>query len=140
LLPVVSTVKAPPTPNLGDQAGTRQAFSAYLGHAAQDADQALQKITAAGSPPVQGGDRLAGQLQGRIGQLSAELAQAKARVEQAAPNDAAALAAAVAAAADVLGSLGDTTQVLGDTSNDPGLRSAFDQAPSCMQLRAAGGA
>lgn len=139
LLPLVATVKAPPTPNPADQAGTRQAYSAYLGKAVADADQALQMITAAGSPPVAGGDKLAGQLQGQIGQLRAELAQAQTRVEQAAPSDAAGLAAAVAAAGDVVGSLGNTASVVGTIGNDPGLRSAFDQAPSCVQLRAAGG-
>ncbi|WP_214370280.1 hypothetical protein [Pseudonocardia sp. H11422] len=138
LVPVVEALRTPPTPDPSDPAATKQAYSSYLTRALQEAEQALQELTAAGPPPVEGGEQIAQDVREQVTELRDDLAEARAQVDKADPNDSAAVGEAVTAVGNVLGALGNSAQALTTISGDPRLEPAFRQAPSCAQLRTIG--
>ena len=136
LIPVVEALRRPPALDPANTAVTQRAYGSYLGDARQKAERALGEVTAAGPPPVEGGEQLAQNVRNQVVDLRDDLAEARAQVERADPNDAVAVGQAVAAAGNVLSSLGNSTQALSTVSGDPRLEPAFREAPSCAQLRA----
>jgi hypothetical protein len=138
LQPIVDRLAAPPTPDLADVTGTRQAYLSYLDTARQLADQALQQLDAAGPPPVTNGDRIASQVRDQLTQMRTDITQAHSRLQQADPGNVISLGPAIAAATDVVGSLGNSTQALTTIRDDPELGPAFAQAPACASLRTVG--
>ena len=135
LIPVVEALRMPPALDPADPAATQRAYSSYLGDARQKAERALEEVTAAGPPPVEGGEQLAQEVRNQVANLRDDLAEARAQVDRVDPRDPAAIGQAVAAAGNVLSSLGNSTQALSPVSGDPRLEPAFREAPSCAQLR-----
>ncbi|MDN5932599.1 MAG: hypothetical protein L0I24_16295 [Pseudonocardia sp.] len=139
LTPLTVRVQMPPAPDLSDAAATQDTFSSYLAMAVADADQAVEGITAAGAPPVEGGDEIAAAVSTQVDELRTELTEAMARVEGADPNNPINLGrVAVGAGADVIGSLGEIVEVATTLSDDPTLGPAFEQSPECAPLRMIG--
>ncbi|MHA6793789.1 hypothetical protein ACVGVM_09775 [Pseudonocardia bannensis] len=138
LVPVVEALRTPPAPDLADPAATKQAYSSYLAQALQEAERAVQDVTAAGPAPVEGGEQIAREVREQVTQLRDDLAEARAQVDQADPGDPAALGRAVTALGNTLASLGNSAQALTAVADNPRLEPAFRQAPSCQQLREIG--
>ncbi|MDQ3764187.1 MAG: hypothetical protein M3460_22175 [Actinomycetota bacterium] len=136
LVPVVDRLGAPPAFDLTAPAATRQAYSTYLAEAQAAAERALESVSAAGSPPVEGGEQIANEVRSDIAELRDDLADARTQVDQADPNNAVAFGRAVVAASNVLGALANNAQALGALDGNPRLDAAFEQAQSCQQLRA----
>ncbi len=134
LNPLVSTLKAPPAPDLGNPAATQQAYRTYLDAAITQTDQARQQVSVAGAPPVPGDDQVGRRVQDQLDQLRTDLTQARSQVDGA--NDPASISQAVGVAGNVLGALGNTAQALAAVSDDAQLDGAFAQSPSCDPLRA----
>ncbi len=138
LLPVVGTLRTPPQIDVTDPAAAQRTYSSYLGEAQAQADQALREVTAAGAPPLAGGEQLAQAVQQQVTDLRNDVTEARAQLDGADPGNPVAIGQAVAAAGNVLGSAGSNVQALGALTSDPELRNAFEQAPSCQELRTAG--
>ncbi len=134
--PLLTTITSPPQLDLGDAAAAKQAYSSYLGTAIAQANQARKQVADAGTPPVS--DQVSQRVQEQLAQLGTKLSQTQTEVDQANLNDPAAITQAVGAAGGVIGSLGDSAQTLAAVRNDSQLAPAFDQTPSCEQLRTLG--
>ncbi|MGH3824599.1 MAG: hypothetical protein ACRDRA_17465, partial [Pseudonocardiaceae bacterium] len=111
------------------------AYSSYLAEAKAEAERALQAVSSAGFPPVDGGEQIANEVRNDIAQLRDDLGDAKTQIDQADPNNAAAIGSAVLAAGNVLGALANHAQALGTLDGNPRLDAAFEQARSCERLR-----
>jgi hypothetical protein len=135
LAPVVNKIGAPPEFDLTAPGATQQAYSVYLAEAHAEAKRALESVSSAGSPPVEGGEQIANEVRSDIVDISDDLAEAKTQVDQADPNNVAAIGRAVVGASNVLGALANNAQALGALDGNPRLDAAFEQAPSCEQLR-----
>ena len=135
LAPVVNKIGAPPEFDLSVPGATQQAYSSYLAEAQAEAKRALDSVSSAGSPPVEGGEQIANEVRSDIKDISDDLADAKTQIDQADPNNVTAIGRAVVAASNVLGALANNAQALGALDGNPRLDAAFEQASSCKQLR-----
>jgi hypothetical protein len=138
LLPVVGTLRTPPSIDVTDPAAAQRAYSSYLQQAMDQAQQAQQQVDQLDAPPVDGGAQLADQVRDQVGDLREDVRQAQQQVADADPANPLSVGQAVAAAGNVLGALGNNAQAVGAIADQPELRAALEQAPACDQLRAAG--
>jgi hypothetical protein len=138
LAPVAETLRTPPPVDFTNAAATREAYLAYIDATLQDAEQAVRQVEGSGPPPVEGGDALAREVRGHVEDLTEDLTEARVQLERADPNDVGAIGQAVAAVGNLMGSLGNSAQAIGELRVDPRLDAAFERAPECQQLTAAG--
>ncbi len=134
LQPAFDRLGAPPQPDLGNLAATRQAYIDYLSNARNAAQQAIDQLSSVGPPPVDNGQQVFDNMRNQLTQLRQDLDNALAQLNRADPNDVAATGLAVGAAVNVFGALGNRAQVLGDLAVDPQLRAAINQTPECQNL------
>ncbi len=127
LRPALGQLGSPPQPDLNNMAATRQAYINYLGNARNATQQATDRISAIGPPPVANGPQILGQMTTQLSQLRDSLNDTLTQLNQANPNDAAAMTRAFGAASHVVGLFNTLTA-------DPQLRAAIDQAPECQNL------
>ena len=132
--PAFDRLGAPPQPDLGNLAATRQAYIDYLSNARNATQQAIDQLPSVGAPPVDNGQQVFDNMRNQLGQLRKDLDDAVAQLNRADPNDAGSIALAFGAAGNVLGALGNRTQVLGDLAIDPQLRTAINQTPECQNV------
>lgn len=129
LQPAFGQLGAPPQPNPGDPAATRQSFVNYLGNARNATQQAIDRLSTIGPPPVDNGPQLLSQIRTQLVGLRDNLNDAVAQLNQANPNDSGAIGRAFGAAGNVVGLLGTLT-------TDPQLSAAIKQTPECQHLSA----
>jgi hypothetical protein len=134
LHPTFDRLGAPPQPDLGNLATTRQAYINYLGNARNATQQAIDQLPTVGAPPVDNGQQVLDNLRNQLIQLHKDLDDALVKLNQANPNDVGATGLALGAAGNVLGALGNRVQVLGNLMIDPHLRAAINQTPECQSL------
>ena len=132
--PAFEQLGAPPQPDLGNLAATRQAYIDYLGDARNAAQQALDRLTAVGPPPVDNGLQVLESMRTQLVQLREDLDEAMAQLNRADPNDVGGAGLALGAAGNVLAALGNRAQVLANLIIDPQLRAAIDQTPECQNV------
>jgi hypothetical protein len=132
--PAFDRLGAPPQPDLGNLATTRQAYIDYLSNARTAAQQAIDQLPSVGAPPIDNGQQVLDNMRNQLSQLRKDLDDAVAQLNRADPNDAGSIALAFGAASNVLGALGNRTQVLGDLAIDPQLRAAINQTPECQNV------
>jgi hypothetical protein len=132
--PAFDRLGAPPQPDLGNLAATRQAYIDYLSNARNATQQAIDQLPSVGAPPVDNGQQVLDNMRNQLSQLREDLDDAVAQLNRADPNDAGSIALAFSAAGNVLGALGNRTQVLGDLALDPQLRAAINQTPECQNV------
>lgn len=132
--PAFDRLGAPPQPDLGNLAATRQAYIDYLSNARNATQQAIDQLPSVGAPPVDNGQQVLDNMRNQLSQLRKDLDDAVAQLNRADPNDAGSIALAFGAAGSVLGALGNRTQVLGDLAVDPQLRAAINQTPECQNV------
>lgn len=130
LRPLITALDAPPQPNLGDVAATKQQYSSYLENASSDAERVLAELPEAG-PPVEGGQQVIDDVRAQLEQLREDLIEATTQVEQADPNDPSAVAEAARAAGNLLGAQGNARQVLNQITQNTQLNAAYEQAAQC---------
>lgn len=118
---------APPQPDFGDPAATRQAFGTYLGNAANATGQAIDLLSSVGAPPVDDGQRILDHMRTRLTELRGNLNNMATQLTAA--N--AANATDVGAIAQALGAIGNVVGLFGTLTNDSQLRAAIDQTPEC---------
>jgi hypothetical protein len=135
LVPLTQRLGSLPVPDLADAAATRQAYVEYLDAAVQETDKAIETVTAAGPPPIEGGDAAANDIRGQLADLRRDLVQARDQIERA-DGDAAAVGQVVAATGNLIESFGNRLQAAAALTDDPRLEAAFEQAPQCRDLRA----
>lgn len=136
--PVVGTLTSPPNTDINNLSATRQNYISYLDTAARQADTARREISAAGAPPVVGGEQIGSTVNDQVTQLRTNVGQALTQIQQTDPNDATSVTQALKAAGNVGGSLVDSTQVMSTLRRNPQLAQAIDQEPSCASLRSTG--
>ena len=134
LQPAFDRLGAPPQPDLGNLAATRQAYIDYLSNARNAAQQAIDQLSSVGPPPVYNGQQVFDNMQNQLTQLRQDLDNALAQLNRADPNDVGGTGLAVGAAVNVFGALGNRAQVLDDLAIDPQLRAAINQTPGCQNL------
>lgn len=127
----VTSVSHPPTPNPADPAGTKQAYSAYLGTALVGADRFLAGLDGAGLAPVPDGLSLTADIRAVFTGLRASFSDAKTQLDAADPAD----PAAVARALEPLSAVPRATAPLARLVADPRLQQAALRSPSCRALR-----
>jgi hypothetical protein len=132
--PAFDRLGAPPQPDLGNLAATRQAYIDYLSNARNATQQAIDQLPSVGAPPVDNGQQVLDNMRNQLSQLRKDLDDAVAQLNRADPNDAGSIALAFGAAGNVLGALGNRTQVLGDLAIDPQLRAAINQTQECQNV------
>jgi hypothetical protein len=114
----------PPEPDLANPGATRQAFSTYLGDAANATQQAIGLLSSVGAPPVDDGQRILDHMRTRLTQLHGNLNNMAAQLNAANADD-------VGAIAQAFGAIGNVVGLFGTLTNDPQLRAAIDQTPEC---------
>ena len=122
------------SPILNNVAATRQAYINYLSNARNAAQQAIDRLSAVGAPPVDNGQQIVDQTRTQLTQLRKDLDDALAQLNRANPQDPGAIGLAVGAADNMIGALGNRTQVLATLYTDSQLRAAINQAPECQNL------
>jgi hypothetical protein len=127
LQPVLSQLGAPPRPDLNNPDATRQAFANYLADARNVTQQAIDRLSSIGPPPVVNGPVILVQIRSQLIALRDNLNDAVTQLNQADPNDSGAIGRAFGAASSVVGLLGTLT-------TDAQLRAAINQAPECQSL------
>jgi hypothetical protein len=132
--PAFEKLGAPPQPDLGNLAATRQAYIDYLGTARNAAQQAIDGLTVVGAPPVDNGVQVLESMRIQLVQLREDLDEAMAQLKRADPNDVGGAGLALGAAANVLAALGNRAQVLANLVIDPQLRAAINQTPECQNV------
>ena len=132
--PAFDRLGAPPQPDLGNLAATRQAYIDYLSNARNATQQAIDQLPSVGAPPVDNGQQVLDNMRNQLSQLRKNLDNAVTQLNRADPNDAGSIALAFGAAGNVLGALGNRTQVLGDLAIDPQLRAAINQTQECQNV------
>ena len=132
--PAFEQLGAPPQPDLGNLAATRQAYIDYLGTARNATQQAIDGLTAIGPPPVDNGVQVLESMRIQLVQLREDLDEAMAQLNRADPNDVGGAGLALGAASNVLAALGNRAQVLANLVTDPQLRAAIDQTPECQNV------
>ena len=134
LRPAFDQLGTPPRLDVNNLAATRQAYLTYLGNARNATQQAIERLTLVGVPPVANGQQILDQTRNQLTQLRNDLDDAVAQLNRADPNDAGAVGLAVGAASNVMGALGNRVQVLAALAQDPQLRAAINQTPECQNL------
>jgi hypothetical protein len=134
LRPAFDQLGTPPQLDVNDLAATRQAYLTYLGNARNATQQAIERLTLVGVPPVAHGQQVLDQTRNQLIQLRHDLDDAVAQLNRADPNDAGAVGLAVGAAGNVMGALDNRVQVLAALAHDPQLRAAINQTPECQKL------
>jgi hypothetical protein len=132
--PAFDRLGAPPQPDFGNLAATRQAYIDYLSNARDATQQAIDQLPSVGAPPVDNGQQVLDNMRNQLGQLRKDLDDAVAQLNRADPNDAGSIALAFGAAGNVLDALANRTQVLGDLAIDPQMRAAINQTPECQNV------
>lgn len=130
LRPLLSTLDAPPQPNLGDPAAIKQQYSSYLENASSEVQRSLDGLPDAG-PPVEGGQQVIDDVRAQLEQLRDDLNEAKAQIDQVNPSDPGAVVEAARAAGNVLGRQGNVRQVLNQITQNAQLNAAYERAPRC---------
>ncbi|MGH3550146.1 MAG: hypothetical protein ACRDQU_18940 [Pseudonocardiaceae bacterium] len=130
LKPVFGQLGTPPRPDLNNPDATRQSLVNYLGNARNATEQAIDRVSAIGPPPVENGMQVLTTLRIQLIALRDNLNNAVTQLDQADPNDSGAISRAFGAAGNVVGLLGTLT-------TDPQLRAAINQSPECQSLSAA---
>jgi hypothetical protein len=118
---------APPQADNNNPTATRQAYADYLSRASNGVQQAMDRLTSIGPPPVANGQQIFDQLRTQLTQLRDSLNNAATQLKAANPNDAAALGPAFGAA-------GNAVALLGTLTSNEELRAAFDQTPECHNV------
>lgn len=129
LQPAFSQLGAPPLPDLNNLDTTRQSFVNYLGNTRNATQQAIDRLSSIGPPPVPNGLQILVQMRTQLIALRDNLDDAVAQLKQANPNDSGAIGRAFGAARNLVG-------VFGTLATDPQLRAAIDQTPECQHLAA----
>ena len=132
--PAFERLGAPPQPDLSNVAATRQAYIEYLGSARTAAQQAIDRLTAVGPPPVDNGLQVLESMRTQLVQLREDLDEAMAQLNRADPNDVGGAGLALGAASNVLAALGNRAQVLANLVIDPQLRAVINQTPECQNV------
>lgn len=132
--PTFDRFGAPPLPDLGNLAATRQTYIDYLGNARNAAQQAIDRLSSVGPPPVDNGQQVLDTMRNQLVQLRNDLDEALAQLNRANPNDVGASGLALGAAGNILGALRNRLQVLANLATDPQLRAAINQTPECQNL------
>jgi hypothetical protein len=138
LLPVVETLRTPPPVDVTDPAAAQGAYRDYLAEAQSRAETAQQEVTAAGAPPVDGGEELAQDVQQQVEDLQEDVTEARRQIDAADPGNPIDIGQAVVVGGNVLGAIGNNVQAVGTLTTDSELSNAFDAAPACADLRRAG--
>lgn len=134
LRPAFDQLGTPPRPDVNDLPAMRQAYLTYLENARNAAQQAIDRLSSVGAPPVANGQQVLDQTRNQLTQLRTDLDDALAQLRQADPHDISAVGRAVGAAGNVMGALGNRVQVLASLASDPQLRAAINQTPECQNL------
>lgn len=134
LRPAFDQLGTPPRPDVNDLPAMRQAYLTYLEKARNGAQQAIDRLSSVGAPPVANGQQVLDQTRNQLTQLRKDLDDALAQLRQADPHDISAVGRAVGAAGNVMGALGNRVQVLASLASDPQLRAAINQIPECQNL------
>lgn len=140
LNPVFGQLGPPPQPDMNNLAATRQAYINYLTNARNAAQQAIDRLSAVGAPPVANGQQIVDQTRNQLTQLRTDLGDALAQLNRADPHDAGAIGLAAGAVGNMMGALGNRVQVLATLDTDSQLRAAINQAAECHNLTAITGA
>lgn len=134
LRPAFDQLGTLPRPDVNDLPAMRQAYLTYLENARNAAQQALDRLSSGGAPPVANGQQILDQTRNQLTQLRKDLDDALTQLRQADPHDMSAVGRAVGAAGNVMGALGNRVQVLASLASDPQLRTAISQSPECQNL------
>lgn len=134
LRPAFDQLGTPPRPDVNDLPAMRQAYLTYLENARNTAQQAIDRLSSGGAPPVANGQQILDQTRNQLTQLRKDLDDALTQLRQADPHDVSALGRAVGAAGNVMGALGNRVQVLASLASDSQLRTAITQTPECQNL------
>jgi hypothetical protein len=127
LRPALAQLGSPPQPDLNNRTATRQAYINYLGNARNATQQAIDRLSSIGPPPVANGPQILGQMTTQLSQLRDSLNDALTQLNQANPNDSVAMGQAFSVASHVVG-------LFNTLNSDPQLRAAIDQTPECQNL------
>jgi len=140
LNPVYGQLGPPPQPDMNNLTATRQAYINYVTNARNAAQQAIDRLSAVGAPPVANGQQIVDQTRNQLTQLRKDLDDALAQLNRADPHDAGSIGLAAGAVGNMMGALGNRVQVLATLDTDSQLRSAINQAPECHNLATITGA
>jgi hypothetical protein len=129
LQPAFGELGAPSQLDFRNPDATRQSFVNYLSNARNATQQAIDRLSSVGPPPVENGLQIFIQVRTDLIALRDNLSKAVAQLKPANPNDSGAIGRALGAASNLVG-------VFGTLVRDPQLRAAIDQAPECHHLSA----
>ena len=132
--PVYATLGSPPDVDLADGAATLQAYRAYLADVETATQQAVDRVGALGTPPVENGGQAVADIRQQLADVGRDAARTRTQLEQVDPADPLAVEQATAAAVNGLGTLGNDPQLLDVLSVYPQLDDAVGDAPECAAL------
>ncbi|MDQ3762744.1 MAG: hypothetical protein M3460_14090 [Actinomycetota bacterium] len=132
--PLVDRLGAPPPGEFGNLAAARQAYIDYLGNARSATQQAIDRLTEIGAPPVGNGQQILATFRNQLIELRIGLDDALAKLNQANPNDAVATQQAFVEVSNILGAVDTRTKVPDNFTIDPQLEAAINQTPECQKL------
>ncbi|MGH4007199.1 MAG: hypothetical protein ACRDTH_03345 [Pseudonocardiaceae bacterium] len=135
--PAFDRLGAPPLPDLGNLAATRQTYINYLSDARNATQQAMDQLSSVGPPPVDNGQQVLDNMRNQLVQLRNDLDKALAQLNRADPHDVGSTGLALGAAGNILSALGNRAQVVANLATDSRLRAAIDQTPECQSLAGA---
>ena len=136
LNPVFGQLGPPPQPDMNNLTATRQAYINYLANGRDVAQQAIDRFSVVGAPPVANGQQIVDQTRNQLTQLRKDLDGALAQLNRADPHDAGAIGLAAGSVGNMMGAFGNRVQVLATLDTDSQLRAAINQAPECHNLTA----
>ena len=125
---------ASPPLDPGNLAATRQAHIGYLTNARNAVQQANERLSSAGAPPVPNGQEVFDKMRNQLTQMHGDLDRALEQLKETDPNDVAAIGLALGSAGNALSAFGNRAQVFGDLALEPQLRAAIDQTPECQDM------
>jgi hypothetical protein len=131
LAPTFTQLGKPPQPDPDNPTATRLAFINYLRDSATAAQQAIDRLSSIGVPPVENGQRILDQVRLQLTQLRDNLRDTVTQLQAADSNDMAAFGRAFGVAGNVIG-------LLGTLENQSQLRAAIEQTPECQALPGVG--
>ena len=126
--PAFSQLGALPQPDTANPAATRQAYVDYLSRASTAAQQAYDRLTSVGPPPVQNGQQILDQARTQLSQLRDNLNSALTQLKAAEPNE------STAAVGPAFSAAGNAVSLVGTLTSNPQLQAAIDQAPECQNV------